>query len=149
MGENQCTQSEVFSHDLAVESNKCPEEEEGRAKREATSTASGQVILSRNFLKPCFPDFVAPKENIVTREENPTFPTSFSPWTFAILTLKRGEKYNEEGELICTAYYNEGVKEGMWLFWTENRQSLIEVNYLNNKVLDYREFNLDEPVVKE
>lgn len=53
-------------------------------------------------------------------------------------------EYDLNGQVRIEATYVDGHKEGVWFVWSEDRNTLFEVNYLNNSVADIHSWSLEE-----
>ena len=52
------------------------------------------------------------------------------------------ESFDEDGNKIAVGNYDNGIKAGIWFFWTD--EQLIEVEFVNNKVEDVIYWNTTE-----
>jgi len=55
----------------------------------------------------------------------------------------RWVQLNEEGEISIEAYYHEGQKTGTWFVWSDNRQTLYELHYQNNRLVQANRWKID------
>ena len=54
-------------------------------------------------------------------------------------------QYDREGNKIASAHYENGKKDGKWIFWNEGK--LNEVDYRNNRVVSVNQWNSMEQIV--
>ncbi|NJB36555.1 MULTISPECIES: toxin-antitoxin system YwqK family antitoxin [Flavobacteriaceae] len=52
--------------------------------------------------------------------------------------------YDVDGKKLATGKYNEGVKEGKWLFW--KGEMLKEVDFVDNRITNVKNWNQSEVV---
>ncbi|MFD0760492.1 toxin-antitoxin system YwqK family antitoxin [Lutibacter aestuarii] len=54
------------------------------------------------------------------------------------------ESYNLDGSLKCYATYNNGIKVGVWTYWSENK--ITKVKYKDNKIINIIEVDKDKRI---
>jgi hypothetical protein len=47
------------------------------------------------------------------------------------------ERFNEKGQVTCSAFYRDGNKEGAWFFRIDGGALFTQVDYVRNEVMDY------------
>lgn len=53
-------------------------------------------------------------------------------------------QYDTSGEVIFKAFYKQGEKEGKWFRWDEDRQTMLEMMYVNNKLASVHKWKLEQ-----
>lgn len=56
------------------------------------------------------------------------------------------ERFDEQGNLIIRAYYNNDEKVGNWTYWNADGTLKYSVNYENNMVASYKDYTTQNTV---
>lgn len=53
-------------------------------------------------------------------------------------------KFDEKGNVVTVAFYNQGKKEGTWMVWHDNGATLYELEYVDNKLVSADKWKIEQ-----